>query len=963
MDIIIMERKKLDLDLSLLLDLLRIPSLSHKEEEIRGFIVKYLERYGIPYQIDKEGNVYHIANKGKPLIFAHMDHVGDESDTCLLEFVSEKDGIIFGCGVIGGDDRCGVAIVLQLLRQLKQENRPINFALTTNEEHGQTGATHLSKTEASLLDGIAYGITFDRRGIGDIVTENTSRDYCVKSFKDAVAALGVFYKFKPVVGGISDADTFSDHFSCVNLSAGYIEPHTKNEMILVDAVQNTLNFGYTILTYIEGRFDPPPKRYYSYTQPKTYGWGRGYGKSIWGDTIYDYDFKDNWDKDRWPKISTQENIPPQKPITPPIQEIEPPRYAAGEEEDDYPSLSEDNAIDMAEDLVMRLEDWLIEEAVYLSDVAEYKKSLELIYIDIAEIASTYAIDTSFIVHWVRVPSQLVSPSVFVNNSGFMIKNEIMYQMELHITIDIDEATSLLVKLWYDADDMENLPSPCRYDIQMNLGSPSQAAITPPPISPPAAPPINVTKVLEKAKRVLLIDIKNDLHYVEDVCRAILAESPSGSEITPYERYELIKDADFVRRLRVHKNFKLLTESTHWFLPITSAELKDKAVLYRNYDLEWLIPNDSTFIVNIIFNFEHILYRAHDPRLNLRPEITLEKLDEPRGKPILSKFQKSNNRDLTSTASPPSPPFAQQLKNAVEKSSAWSMPNTNPTQFVEQANVIMEEIFELLGEEANHLKINAEAYSWQKIDQDLDKEGYDLYLKQGIYGYLGKDYYVMRRVFEYRHDTLKTKHTFYTYVHNISPNNLTIEIVLCETMDLAARLVATPNVLPLRPKIPIAEITQAATDLLKLVEDKYDIVQNRMGIVQDIQKKIREILVEKGFPPTKIWMEELWVTEPPSPEKPDFKNYFDLLVKQDAAVMIRTDKACSFYTKRYVAFFEFADADNLIFATSSIPRVFKDFPRYRVYFGEMKVWFITGSALAQKIASEKDEFDKIKQKNA
>ena len=115
------------IDEKLVLDIFRISSPSGKEEAMSAFIKNYLSKLDITYKEDTKGNIYNLSIKDRPVLSSHMDTVEKVNDSILMKFVNIRKykgkKFIKGYGIIGGDDKCGIYIMLKML----ESNKNFNF--------------------------------------------------------------------------------------------------------------------------------------------------------------------------------------------------------------------------------------------------------------------------------------------------------------------------------------------------------------------------------------------------------------------------------------------------------------------------------------------------------------------------------------------------------------------------------------------------------------------------------------------------------------------------------------------------------------------------------------------------------------------------------------------------------------------------------------------------------------------
>ena len=150
------------------IELVKIDSESRNEKEISERLATQLtemgfrvERLAVPAEISNGFNIY--ANlpgelEGSILLSAHMDTVtpGNGVEPVI------KDGVISTAGdtILGGDDKSGIAAVMEAVRSIKEQGLPhktVELAFTVYEEGGLHGSknfdmSHVESKEAIVLD-------------------------------------------------------------------------------------------------------------------------------------------------------------------------------------------------------------------------------------------------------------------------------------------------------------------------------------------------------------------------------------------------------------------------------------------------------------------------------------------------------------------------------------------------------------------------------------------------------------------------------------------------------------------------------------------------------------------------------------------------------------------------------------------------------------------------------------------
>jgi tripeptide aminopeptidase len=151
-----------------IMDLIRIDSLSRKEKEVGLRLKKDVEELGAECFFDdagekvngNTGNLMVKIRGNKPsalplLLSAHMDTVGPgEGIKPRIE-----DGVIKSDGttILGSDDKSGLAIIVEVIRTLKEKDLPhgdIEIAFTICEEIGLLGAKHINMSNFRSKFGI-----------------------------------------------------------------------------------------------------------------------------------------------------------------------------------------------------------------------------------------------------------------------------------------------------------------------------------------------------------------------------------------------------------------------------------------------------------------------------------------------------------------------------------------------------------------------------------------------------------------------------------------------------------------------------------------------------------------------------------------------------------------------------------------------------------------------------------------
>lgn len=140
------------------LKLVRIDSESFNEKEIQEFLEKELKEAGCEVYVDDAGKKYDTNAKGnvigflpgsvksKPFVLcSHMDTVLPGKG---VKPIVKKNSITSdGTTILGADDKAGLAIILEVIRTLKEQkpaHPPVEVIFTLTEENGMQGAKRLN---------------------------------------------------------------------------------------------------------------------------------------------------------------------------------------------------------------------------------------------------------------------------------------------------------------------------------------------------------------------------------------------------------------------------------------------------------------------------------------------------------------------------------------------------------------------------------------------------------------------------------------------------------------------------------------------------------------------------------------------------------------------------------------------------------------------------------------------------
>ena len=265
----------------------------HGGEGEKQFVERFIRPYEPEEIKDIAGEVLaYVVGVGKvkdaPVLWcAHVDTVHTQLAPVKQTIVyDEEGGMIYKDDKImplGADDGAGVWMLLEMI----DAGVPGTYLFHRGEERGGIGSRAIAAQYTAFLSPHKYAIAFDRRGTGDIITEQMCGVCCSDEFAEAFAALlGMDYK-PDNTGSFTDTANYINIIpECTNVSVGYNNEHSPNETLdvwhlksLRDAVVAAFKTGITL----------PVKRDPSAVVDR---WGGDYRYTLSAAEVVDMPFKD-----------------------------------------------------------------------------------------------------------------------------------------------------------------------------------------------------------------------------------------------------------------------------------------------------------------------------------------------------------------------------------------------------------------------------------------------------------------------------------------------------------------------------------------------------------------------------------------------------------------------------------------------------------------------------------------------
>lgn len=214
----------------------RLVSLS--EKDMVKAMSQYLKAKYKDVIITKD---YIIALGDIPIaLVAHMDTVFKFPVSDL--YYDQKKGVLWSPEGLGADDRAGIFAILKIL----QDGLRPSVILTTGEEEGGVGACAICERYPECpIPGLKYMIQLDRHGTNDCVFYDC---YCPE-FVDYVESFGFCERW----GSFTDISFLMPEWQIVgvNLSVGYEDEHSRQEILCINPLFDTIKKVKKMLTETE----------------------------------------------------------------------------------------------------------------------------------------------------------------------------------------------------------------------------------------------------------------------------------------------------------------------------------------------------------------------------------------------------------------------------------------------------------------------------------------------------------------------------------------------------------------------------------------------------------------------------------------------------------------------------------------------------------------------------------------
>ena len=242
--------------------------------ELKEYLTKYMrEKYGDV--VTGDGYVYAKGNFPVMLV-AHMDTVHEKQIEQIV--YTDKGNVISSPQGIGGDDRCGIYMILKIIEDYK-----CSVLFAEDEEKGCIGSkkfVNAMSEEKIEIPVVNYLIELDRKGKDDAVfydCDNPEFEDFIFANKEWKLDFGTYTDITELAPALGVA--------AVNFSCGYYNAHTTKEYVVMSEMEDNINKVKNLL----GRTNE--NDWFEYIEAEYFG-RKSFGGDVWS---YNSDWFDDYD--------------------------------------------------------------------------------------------------------------------------------------------------------------------------------------------------------------------------------------------------------------------------------------------------------------------------------------------------------------------------------------------------------------------------------------------------------------------------------------------------------------------------------------------------------------------------------------------------------------------------------------------------------------------------------------------
>ena len=207
-----------------------------------------LRQRGKERVLNRDGFLYSPGNH-PVLLVAHLDTVHQQTPTVFyIDTTLSPEGDLWCKEGIGGDDRCGVFIIMELIKELD-----CHVLFTEDEETGGRGAVKFS--ESDIKPEVQFIVEFDRQGESDAVFYDCDNPEFTTFVEN--------YGFQREEGSFSDISYIAPALGigAVNLSSGYYHAHSQQEIIRIADVESIIKRATRLLSNVDTKYEYKEREY------------------------------------------------------------------------------------------------------------------------------------------------------------------------------------------------------------------------------------------------------------------------------------------------------------------------------------------------------------------------------------------------------------------------------------------------------------------------------------------------------------------------------------------------------------------------------------------------------------------------------------------------------------------------------------------------------------------------------
>jgi tripeptide aminopeptidase len=250
-------------DITLLKEVLSVPTKTYQEHRMVEFLVNWLTENNIEHYVDDKMNIYATKKETTelpedfyfPCVISHTDTVHHIDTINVKEMMLENAQGELKPALkafndnerptgIGGDDKCGVFACLTLLKELPY----LKVAFFASEETGCHGS---KAADSKFFENVGYGIQFDapenwmitEKCFGQMLFDRGTEFFekIDKVLTEGMIKEEMQYMVHPYTDVYALRTKFD--FSCINFSIGYYDYHSPEEYVVIEDVFNGIEMG------------------------------------------------------------------------------------------------------------------------------------------------------------------------------------------------------------------------------------------------------------------------------------------------------------------------------------------------------------------------------------------------------------------------------------------------------------------------------------------------------------------------------------------------------------------------------------------------------------------------------------------------------------------------------------------------------------------------------------------------